>query len=433
MDPILSSEGDTLLPTKRIEKTPRNGRGTPGGFLVFLCFALGLFAGILGWWVGPRLASDLHIPLPPTLCADRNGKEAALQKETPLAVSSEEAILPDLVDQSTKAVVSIVITRDVPKYRSLFDAPSGFPFFFSDPFERRGYDSGETERRTVGEGSGFFISSDGTIVTNKHVVEDAEASYTVIMSDKKEYSARVLARDPVQDIAILKVDGGDFPALHLGDSDRIRVGQTAIAIGNSLGEFSNTVSRGIVSGLKRSLIAGSGFGASERLSGIIQTDAAINPGNSGGPLLDLSGNVIGVNVAMAQGAQNIGFAIPVNNIKNALVEVKETGKISAPFLGVRYVIITPQIQKDNNLPVDSGALVIRGERMTDLAVVPGSPADKAGILENDIILEMDGTVINEETPLGDIIASKRSGDTITVKVWRKGETKTLSITLEERK
>ena len=243
----------------------------------------------------------------------------------------------------------------------------------------------------------------------------------------------MLARDPVQDIAILKIDGSGFPALDFGDSDGVRVGQTAVAIGNSLGEFSNTVSRGIISGLKRSLVAGSGRGGSERLSGIIQTDAAINPGNSGGPLLDLSGRVIGVNVAMAQGAQNIGFAIPVNGIKNALKEVKDTGKISAPFLGVRYVPVTADIQKANNLPFSYGALVLRGQNMTDLAVVPGSPADKAGIVENDIILEIDGMKLDDQNQLSDVIGMKHAGDTVTLKVWHKGATTDVKATLEERK
>lgn len=424
---------ETLVPEiKKSNRTEQKSYRQGGSFILLLSFVFGLFGGILGWWVGPRLASDLSLPLPPIFREIESGKGEKAPANLPPALSSEEALLIDLVERGSKAVVSVVITKDVPKYRSLFDEQD-FPFFFRDPFSQRNYDTGETERKTVGEGSGFFVSSDGMIVTNRHVVDEMQADYTVIMSDKKEYSARVLARDPIQDIAILKIDGENFPALDLGDSESLRVGQSAIAIGNSLGEFSNTVSRGIVSGLRRNLVAGSGLGGSERLSGIIQTDAAINPGNSGGPLLDLSGKVIGINVAMAQGAQNIGFAIPVNSIKNALKEVKETGKISAPFLGVRFAIITPEIQKENNLPFEYGALVIRGQKMTDLAVVLGSPADKAGIVENDIILEIDGVKINEDTQLSDIISNKRSGDTITLKLWRKGVMQDVKVTLEERK
>ena len=404
---------------------------------VVLSFFFGVFGGILGWWVGPRIAHDLKLPIPPAFREMTKKAGGADGKDTvsvPPSVSSEESLLVSLVDKSTPGVVSVVISKDVPKYRSFFDDQDFPSFFFGRPFGgNSNSDQGETEKQTVGEGSGFFVSSDGTIVTNKHVVEDLQADYTVITSDKKEHVARVLARDPVQDIAILKIDGDGFPALDLGDSENVRVGQTAVAIGNSLGEFSNTVSRGIISGLKRSLVAGSGMGAAERLSGIIQTDAAINPGNSGGPLLNLSGDVIGVNVAMAQGAQNIGFAIPINSIKHALKEVRDTGKISAPFLGVRSVAITPEIQKANNLPFGYGALVVRGQNVTDLAVLPGSPADKADIIENDIILEIDGAKIDTDTQLADAIAAKHVGDTVTLKVWHKGATREVSVTLEERK
>jgi serine protease Do len=213
----------------------------------------------------------------------------------------------------------------------------------------------------------------------------------------------------------------------------LKVGQTVIAIGNSLGEFANSVSKGIISGLKRNVTAGSGFGETERLTNIIQTDAAINPGNSGGPLLDVSGSVIGVNVAMAQGAENIGFALPINQVENAINQIKTKGKISVPFIGIRYVIIDQAIQQQNNLPLDYGALVIRGERAIDLAVIPGSPADKAGIVENDIILEIDGSKITAENQLGDLISKHNVDDVVALKVWHKGETKDVKVTLEERK
>ncbi|QQR77687.1 MAG: trypsin-like peptidase domain-containing protein [Candidatus Moraniibacteriota bacterium] len=430
---------DSVVPTtERSDISRRKVCRHGGASLLLMSFFLGVFGGILGWWVGPRVAHDLKLPMSPaflemTKNAGNIGSKD-MSATLPPSVSSEESLLVSLVEKSTSGVVSVVISKDVPKYRSFFDDPSFPSFFFGRPFGGdANSNQGETEKQTIGEGSGFFVSSDGTIVTNKHVVEDLQADYTVITSDKKEHVARVLARDPVQDIAILKIDGDGFPALDLGDSENLRVGQTAVAIGNSLGEFSNTVSRGIISGLQRSLVAGSGMGASERLSGIIQTDAAINPGNSGGPLLDLSGNVIGINVAMAQGAQNIGFAIPVNSIKHALDEVRNTGKISAPFLGVRSVAITPEIQKANNLPFAYGALIVRGQNITDLAVVPGSPADKADIVENDIVLEIDGTKIDTDAQLADVIASKHAGDTVTLKVWHKGDTRDVDVTLEERK
>ena len=332
----------------------------------------------------------------------------------------EESEVIDVVEAATPAVVSILISRDVPKYKS----------FFNDPFLGGG--EPETERQQIGGGSGFIVSSKGFIVTNKHVVNDESAEYTVITNDGKEYGAVVLAKHPSMDIAIMKIEGEDFPVLELGDSDSLKVGQSAIAIGNSLGEFSNSVSLGIVSGLGRNIIAGSILGGSERLNDIIQTDAAINPGNSGGPLLDLGGKVIGVNVAVARGAENVGFALPINEVKNTIEQVESTGKISIPFLGVRYVILNEDMRQETGLEFDYGALILRGERMTDFAVIPGSPADKASVVENDIILEVNGEKINENNSLGDILSEYMAGDEIKLKVWHRGEIKEVPVTLEER-
>lgn len=351
-------------------------------------------------------------------------------KSREIVLESESAVI-DVVEKNSPAVISIVVTKDVPKYRSFFD---GYDWFFN-PFEsqpRLNGDEQGTEKQEIGGGTGFFVSSDGMIVTNKHVVSDADADYTVLTDDGAEYAATVLARHPVFDIAVLKIEGQDFPVVELGDSDNLKVGQFTIAIGNSLGEFANSVSLGIVSGLGRSIVASSGFGESERLSNIIQTDAAINPGNSGGPLLDLSGRVIGVNVAVANGAQNIGFAIPISRVKKIIEEVKNTGKITIPYIGVRYIPLDEEIQKANNLPYDYGVIVLRGERMTDFAVIPGSPADKAGIVENDIILEIDGKKIDDKNELSEIVSQYSIGDEVTLKIWHKGEEKEVVIKFEER-
>ncbi len=337
-------------------------------------------------------------------------------------VEDDSAVI-DVVQQASPAVVSIVITKDVPKYKSFFEDPFGF-------FNERNQEG--TEKQTVGGGSGFFVNSNGMIVTNKHVVGDQGADYTVITNDGKEYSAKVLARDPIKDIAVIKVEGNNFPTLGFGNSSDLKIGQTVVAIGNSLGEFSNSVSKGIISGLQRNVTAGSGLGQTEQLSNIIQTDAAINPGNSGGPLLNIDGKVIGINVAMAQNAQNIGFAIPSDQIAKIVDQVKSSGKISTPFLGVRSVTLNDQIQKANNLPFNYGALVSRGEKATDLAVIPGSPADKAGIQENDIILEINGKKIDNKNEISDAISNMNVGQVITMKIWHKGETKEIKITLGER-
>ncbi|MBP6033985.1 MAG: trypsin-like peptidase domain-containing protein [Candidatus Moranbacteria bacterium] len=367
-----------------------------------------------------------------SLTEKQAGDAASAKPGRQVVDSADDGSIVSLVERNAPGVVSIVITKDVPKVKSLS------PFFFFDPFggaplgQQRG--SGATEKQQVGSGSGFIVSSDGLIVTNRHVVADTVAEYTVITNDGQEHVATVLARDPNNDIAILRIEGKDLPVLDLGDSEQVKVGQTVIAIGNPLGEFANSVTRGIISGVKREVEAGSArSGQSEQLSGIFQTDAAINPGNSGGPLFNMSGEVIGVNVAMAQGAENIAFALPINQVKRIIEQVKTTGKISTPYIGVRYLILNAEIAKENSLPLEYGALVLRGEKMTDFAVIPGSPADKVGIVENDILLEIDGTKIDEKHQVTSLVAEKNVGDEVTIKLWHKGETKDVRVKLEERK
>ncbi len=351
--------------------------------------------------------------------------------------SSEEDLVINVVKKSIPAVVSIVATKDVPLLERYFFNPFGNDPFFNEffgpgfGFEIPQYRQKGTTKQRVSAGTGFIVSADGLIVTNKHVVADEKAQYTVILNDKRKFDAKILAKDPLQDIAILKIDGKDLPNLPLGNSDSIQIGQTAIAIGYALGEFTNTVSKGIISGVGRTVIASAGFGQSETLQGVIQTDAAINPGNSGGPLLNLRGEVIGVNTAVASGAENIGFALPINDVIKGLEQLKSKGKIVYPFLGVRYVIINEEIKSKNNLPVDYGALIVRGEN-NELAVVPSGPADKAGLMENDIILEVNGIKIDADNTLSKVIARYRPGDTITLKVLSKGREKIVKVTLGEK-
>jgi serine protease Do len=367
------------------------------------------------------------------------GSEPGSEALLPIPSDPTDAVLVGIVDRSSSSVVSVVVTKEVAQMRGGFGSlpfsfgPFGFGIGGNGNSGRAEGEPGEAQKQKIGSGTGFFVSSDGLVVTNKHVVSDQTADYTVVLSGGKEYPAKVLAISPNQDIAVLKIDGSDFPSLPLGDSDSLRVGQTAIAIGNPLGEFPNSVSRGIISGLNRNVTAGSALGDAETLSDIIQTDAAINPGNSGGPLLDLSGNVIGINVAVAQGAENIGFAIPIDQVKRIIEDVKTTGRISTPYLGVRYAVVDEEVSKENDLPYPYGAIVVRGNKPAELAVVPGSPADKVDIVENDIILEIDGVKIDTDHPLGNIIADRRPGDAVKLKVWHKGEEKDLTVTLEERK
>lgn len=393
------------------------------GGRLFILLVLAMIFGFIGGAAAPSLQEHFSRYLPEAL----RPKGLVMEKST--MILSEESAVADLVEKNSKGVVSIVISKDVPKVRSFFGNPFGFPFF--SPFDT-GKGSTETEKQKVGSGSGFFVSSDGLIVTNKHVVADEEAEYTVLLGNGDEYKATVLARDPSNDIAVIKIEGKDFPVLTLGDSEKIRVGETIIAIGNPLGEFENSVSRGIVSGLRRNLDAGSGLGDSEHLSEIIQIDAAINPGNSGGPLFNLAGEVIGVNVAMAQGAENIGFSLPINQVKRIVEQVRTTGKLSFPYLGVRSITLDDNLKKKSGLPFNYGALVLRGQAVTDFAVVPGSPADKAGIVENDIILEIDGKKVDTDHSLIYFMGQHSVGDEVTMRIWHKGETKDITVKLEER-
>lgn len=287
---------------------------------------------------------------------------------------------------------------------------------------------------TEGAGTGFIITSDGLILTNKHVVVDATATYQVITMDGKIYDATVQSLDSVNDLAVMKIDARGLTAVELGDSDELKVGQWVIAVGNSLGKFQNSVTAGVVSAKDRKIQASDSNGASsETLNDLLQTDAAINPGNSGGPLVNLAGQVVGINTAVAADAQGIGFAIPINAAKSAIDSIKKTGRIIRPYLGVRYFEITPAIAKQSNLAVDHGALVQRGANLTDFAVVPGSPANKAGIVENDIITEINSEKIDVNNSLISLVQKYQVGDEIKIKIFSKGVEKELTIKLEESK
>jgi len=340
-------------------------------------------------------------------------RETKVEKEYIPQVSEEEIII-DTVEKVSPSVVSIIITKDL----SLIEERSFKEFDFEFP----------EEEREIGAGTAFIVSEDGLALTNKHVVLDEEASYTILTNEGKKYEAEVLAKDPMQDLAIIKIKSDEkFKPVELGDSDELRIGQKAIAIGNALGEFKNTVSVGVVSGLERTVTA-RGAGIVQVLEGMIQTDAAINRGNSGGPLLNLEGEVIGINTAMAK-AENIGFAIPVNRAKRAINQVKERGEIVYPFLGIKYTLIDEQIQKRNDLPVDYGAWIAgNGES----AIVPDSAAEESGLKEWDIILEFDGKRITKENSLASIIINYEPDEEVELKILRDGSIITIEVVLGER-
>lgn len=282
----------------------------------------------------------------------------------------------------------------------------------------------------TGAGTGIIIGEDGLILTNKHVVAEGD-SFSVFTADGKEYAdARVVARDPSNDIAYVRIDAKGLKAAQLGDSSALQVGQRVLAIGNALGRFQNTVTSGIVSGMGRPVVASDASGEeTESLDNLIQTDAAINPGNSGGPLVNLDGQVVGINTAVAGGAENIGFAIPINEAKSDIASVKANGKIERAYLGVRYVAVTPALAEANELSVKAGAMVTGGED-GDSGVVAGSPAAKAGIKDGDIIIRVGKDRVGGLNTLASLIARYKPGDTVTITFVRERKERTVKAILE---
>lgn len=391
-------------------------------------FLAGVVGGIVGIFAAPALREPISRAVGFSMNVIRPSSNGLTPPPLvlPLPGIAEDEQSVAVVERDQPAIVSILILKDASK----LPQPFMMDPFFGSPVQPQTPPLKGLQH--IGGGSGFFVSQDGMIVTNRHVVEDPEAEYSVMTRDGKEHPAKVLARDSVFDLAILKIDGTGYPFLTLADSNTIKVGQTVLAVGNALDEFRNTVTKGIVSGLNRRITAGGGD-SSETIEGAIQTDAAINPGNSGGPLIDLEGRVVGVNTAVSSDAQLIGFALPSNVVHRDVEQVKASGRIARPFLGVRYLVIDPALVEKNQLPVTHGVLVSRGATAADLAVTPGSPADKAGIKENDILLAMNGTEINEEHSLSSMIGMLLPGDLATLQVYRQGKTFDVSVTLAEFK
>jgi serine protease Do len=317
-------------------------------------------------------------------------------------VDAEEATV-SVVNQVRPTVVSVVIKRM---------AANGTSFI-------------------AGGGTGFFVSSDGLIVTNRHVVGDPTAFFTVIMNDGAELPAKVVSLDPFLDVALLRVAGTGYPVAVLGDSDAVRAGQTVIAVGNTLSAFHNTVTKGVVSGINRRVVAGDPGMAGDVIEHAIQTDAAINPGNSGGPLVNLLGEVVGVNTAVSHDGQSVGFAIPVNELKKAVTDVERYGRIVRPWLGVRYAMLDADLANAEGITQTRGALVGSTASDAETAVAENGPAFEAGLQNGDVILSVEGKDLGDRLSLGAAIASFMPGQTITLRVLRGEKTVTLEATLRE--
>lgn len=324
----------------------------------------------------------------------------SVSQETRTVVQEENAII-SVVEKTSSSVVAIGVSSRVVN-----------PF---DPFSipRR-------EDSTIG--TGFVVSGEGLIVTNKHVVSDPRGVYSVVTKDGQKHEVRKIYRDPVLDLGLVQIDANNLKPLEIGDSSKLKVGQTVIAIGNALGRFTNTVTTGVVSGLGRRVVAGDPFsGSAESLDNLIQTDAAINPGNSGGPLLNSAGQVIGVNVATTEGAQNIGFAIPINAVKEVVDEFSERGTVSRPFLGVRYRFVARDVAILNEVP--QGAYIQE--------VVVDGPADKAGVEEGDIVTKINGKNVDSESKISETISNSSIGSRLELTIWRDEKELKVTAVLEE--
>lgn len=331
-------------------------------------------------------------------------------------VVTEESVVIDVVKNVGPSVVTIV--EEV--------SPTQTEALDFGPFQIFGFpDQSPQEPQAQNIGSGFVVSKEGLIATNKHVVSDIGAKYQVVTSNDKKLTVEKIYRDPLNDIALLKINtsenqGQKLSPVKLGDSSNLQVGQFVVAIGTALGEFKNTVTTGVISGLGRGITAGDQFqGFAERLDNVIQTDAAINPGNSGGPLVNSKSEVIGINTAVSQSGQNIGFALPIDILKDSIDNFNKTGQFNRPYLGVSYKMLSKDVALLND--VVQGAYI--------LAVVTDSPAQKSGIKQRDIIIKFDGKTVDEKNELAKLIGTKKAGDKVPVVVWRDGKTTELNVEL----
>ncbi len=280
-----------------------------------------------------------------------------------------------------------------------------------------------------GSGSGFIFDANGFILTNKHVVENAN-ELNVVLADGREFEGTVYGIDTLTDLAIVKIDGSDLPFAPIGSSAALEPGQLAIAIGNPLGDYENTVTTGVVSGIGRAIRASNPTqNSSDDLRNLIQTDAAINPGNSGGPLVNSAGQVIGLNTAVSEDAQGLGFAIPIDVAKPMMAQAVAGEELARPWIGVYYTAITPGIAEQEGLPVEYGALI--GTTDGSDPIFPGSPAEAAGLETGDIIVGINGTQVTADSDLSMLILPFAPGETITLRVLRDGSTREIDVTLGE--
>lgn len=377
---------------------------------VFILFSF-VFGGV-GGFLGARFAE-------PEIPSKIDNKQIVENKSY-----IEESEIITAIEKISPSVVSVVAFQDLPLT----------PFY--DPSHDRRYILGYEPQEVAG-GTGFIVTADGLILTNRHVVESDTSDYKVILSDGIEFSAEIVSKDPFDDVAVLRIiseEKLDLPVVSFGDSDDLKVGQKVFAVGNALAVYGNTVTAGIISAKGREVAAYDEFGENpENLFGLIQTDAAINLGNSGGPLVNLVGEVIGMNVATADEGDAIGFAIPVNDLKPVLKSIEQYGEIIRPVLGVRFIMINAKEAEELQIDTDHGALLISGEYSDEPAITSGGAGEEAGLKEFDVILEVEGVVLDFDNPLQRVIRNYNPGDKVELTVLRDGKEITIDVTLKSSK
>lgn len=403
-DPNPASSKKPAIKTRPSFLSDESRSKTAGILLLILASAA---SGFGGGYLGSEARLD-----------ENNSNTSVISRENQQAAINESQLISSIAKNVSPSVVSVDVTS-----RS-----AEIPDFF-------GFGGSTIPVRSAG--TGIIISEDGYIVTNRHVVPPGTDGVSITLSDGTQLDdVKVVGRtsesDPL-DVAILKVNDTKGKKLHkatLGDSSKVQVGDKVVAIGNALGQFQNTVTDGIISGFGRSVTAAGAGGGSETLQNLFQTDAAINQGNSGGPLVNINGEVIGINTAIAGGeAQNIGFAIPVNDTKGIIQSVLKNGVFERPYLGIRYVTLTDDYAYQYNLSVKRGAYIVPGTGGRS-SIIPGSPAAKAGLQEKDIITKIDGSEVNEKNSLTSLVGRKAVGDEVTLTVIRDGQEQTIKIKLE---
>lgn len=413
--PVRSSSADAWnirIPKVKPPKPPKlNFSGNRAGATgLLIALIIGMVAGFAGGLVGATVREH----------NDSLGTSLSAQKKV---VTSQS----QLISQIAKTVGPSVVSVDVVSQTT---SSNPLDSFFS---------SGDSSQQQESAGTGIILSSDGLIVTNRHVVPSGTTNVSVTLSDGTELdNVQVLGRtsdSDTLDIAFLKITdakGHKLTPAAIGDSSQLAVGDSVVAIGNALGQFQNTVTSGIVSGFGRSVQAGdsSGSQASENLDDLLQTDAAINEGNSGGPLVNLNGQVIGINTAIASDSQNIGFAIPISDVTGLIKQVEKTGKLERPYLGVRYVALAPDVAKQYNLDVTNGAFILPQTDADTPSILSGSPAEKAGLKAGDVISEFDGTKIDQTHSLTSLINKHQVGDSVSLTIIRDGKTIHATVNLE---